>query len=117
MGYWKENLGANQVDLYKDLIETKIVGEDGRKDLMFKRLDDCVDPAEREFLEFVLDTINARRFPYESKEELEARKNNYDPEYYRVPLTKGHLDSRISAKKLTNLFKFKLSDWSPKAIF
>lgn len=115
MGYWQENLGANQANLYKGLIETINVG-DNRKDLMFKNINSCVDESERKFLRFVLETINRKRWNW-SEEELQQRIDNYDPECYRVPLTKGKLDSKVSEKGLLKLLKLKLSSWNPKVIF
>lgn len=112
MGYIKENIGANQASLYKNLIE-EVETEDGI-DLMFKDINKVNDPAEKEFLTFTLNEINRFRFPKASKERLDSMRDSYDPEYYRLPLARGSMDSAISTKGLMGLLRSKLQNFSPK---
>lgn len=109
------NIGMNQVDLYKNLFE-EVKTEEGT-DLMFKNLRSVSDLAEHEFLEFVLDEINRNRFPLKADSELEAMKNSYDTEYYRVPLAKGGTDSQVSSRGLLTMFRDRLKSWNPKVAF
>ena len=109
------NLGANQVNIYKNLI-IEVPTEQGT-DLMFQDINNITDPNEKEFLEFVLDEINKDRFPNMSETEREQRKNSYDTQYYRVPLARGGADSQISSKGLMALFRDKIHSWNPKVAF
>lgn len=111
------NLGQNQVDLYKNLIR-EVPTENGMTDLMFKNIRD-VSGAEKEFLQFVLNKINKRRFPEKTQEQLDVMRDDYDNvDYYRVPLAIGGVDSEISAKGLSTMFKDKLRLlWNPKESF
>lgn len=111
----KDNLGFNQVDIYNDLIE-EITTPDGT-DLVFKDLSSLTDPAEKKFLTFVLEEINANRFPLKSESELAAMRDSYNIEYYRVPLAKGGAASQVSSRGLLALIKDKLKSWNPKVAF
>lgn len=109
---FKENIGFNQVDLYQNLYHVTPEG-----DLLFKDLRQLSDPAERKFLEFVLDEINKNRYPDLSDEMRQNKKDTYDVEYYRVPLARGNADSIVSSKGLLELFKEKIRTLNPKNAF
>lgn len=111
----KENLGFNQVDLYKNLFEEVETGKG--KDLMFKNLRSVSDPAEYEFLKFTLEEINKNRFPSATEEELIRMRDTYDTEYYRVPLARGGSDSVASTKGLMSMLRDTLKSWTPNNLW
>lgn len=108
--YLKENIGFNQADLYKDMF----VEKDG--DLFFKNLNELSGP-DREFLEFALEEINKNRHSDWTDEIRKQKRDSYDPEYYRVPLARGSNDSLVSSRGLLQLFRDKLTSWTPKNLF
>lgn len=108
----KENLGFNQVDLYKHLFVETAEG-----DLLFKDLKQISDPADKEFLTFVLEEINKNRFPEWSQQIREQKRDSYNIEYYRVPLARGSADSIVSSKGLLTLLQDKLRKLNPKVAF
>lgn len=110
-GYIKENIGFNQVDLYKDLY---VWTADG--DLLFKNISEVQDPAKRALLEYALEEINKNRHPDWSKEIRDQKKNSYDIQYYRVPLARGNADSIVSSRGLMSLLKEKLHSLNPKVL-
>lgn len=117
----KEVAGFNQADIYKQLYREVPTAEDGINDLLFKKVDEVSAPY-RPLLKYALETINARRFPNASPENLQRMIDDYDPEYYRVPYVRGRLDSEISARMdenssvrgLTGLLADKLKMLNPK---
>ena len=109
--YGKENIGFNQVDLYKNLFVETPEG-----DLLFKNINAIVDPIEKELLEYALYNINKNRFPNISEEEHYERMQNYDTEYYRVPLAMGSSDSTVSSRGLLSLLREKLSNLNPSIL-
>lgn len=110
-GALKENTIGNQVSLYENMFREYTPGGD----FLFKNPNELYG-AEREFLEYVLDTINRNRYPL-TDEELENMKNSDDPKYYRVPLAVGGEDSIASSRGLLQAFRAKLSYLNPKVAF
>lgn len=110
----KENIGFNQVDLYKTLFVEVETGKG--KDLLFKDLKSVTDPAEYEFLKFTLEEINKNRFNY-SQEQFDRMRDTYDTEYYRVPLARGGSDSVVSTKGLMSMLKDTLKGWVPNNLW
>ena len=108
--YLKENVGFNQVDLYKDLYYESPEG-----DLLFKDLRQ-LNEVEREFLEYVLEEINKERHPDWTSEIRKIKRDSYDIEYYRVPLARGESDSIVSSRGLLSLLKEKIQNWDPRVI-
>lgn len=105
--YIVENLGANQVDLYKDMYEER----DG--DLFFKHPNEVVGPAKQALLEYALKRINQDRYG----DDAETLLKNDDPRYYRVPLARGSKDSAVSTRGLLKGLREKLKEYSPKAVY
>ena len=76
-----------------------------------------LEGAEKEFLENALYMINKNRFPGRTDEELRRMQENDDIKYYRVPLSKGGLDSLVSTEGMMKVLRDKLSFLIPaKAI-
>ena len=111
LGYFKENIGFNQVDLYKDLYVWTPNG-----DLLFRNLSEVVDPDKKALLKYALEEINKNRHPDWSNEVLQKKIANYDTECYRVPLARGGMDSIVSTRGLMSLLKEKLGNWNPKTL-
>lgn len=102
---------GNQASLYSNLYEETPEG-----DLLFKNPKNVADPAEREFLEYALQEINAARHR-DHPEDIEAMKESGDPRYYRVPLALGGSDSVASVSGMMEMLKAKLSYLNPKTAF
>lgn len=101
--YLKENVGFNQAKLYQPLYRT-VTYPNGTKDIWFNKIED-VPVAYRPLLNFMLLEINSKRFPLKSEQQLQAiinDTNNYDERFYRIPLAKGSLDSKISNEENFN---------------
>lgn len=109
-GYVKENIGFNQVDLYKNLYTI-----DSNGDFMFKRLNDStLSNAQRDLLEFALDKINTDIYGKELADQMLA---NDDDAYYRVPIAQGSRDSNVSVQGWFGALKNKLKGFTPKQIY
>ena len=106
-GTIKENTIGNQVDLYSNMYE---VTADG--DFMFKN-PDRLTGAEKEFLEFMLYKINKNRHPEYTDEQLKRLRDSNDKSYYRVPLARGHIDSKIVNKTLFKDLRNKIKLMTP----
>ena len=103
-------LGGNATDMYKNM--TKIVGGD----LMFTDLKSPeLNTTERNYLKLILEIINENRFGGKySKEQLEALRDSYAPEYYRVPLVIATAESQDSELGIKEGLKERLKRFNPK---
>lgn len=107
----QENTIGNQANLYSNMVEQT---EDG--DFVFKNPSRLVGE-EKEFLEFTLETINKRRHPTWSQDEMQKRKDSNDREYYRVPLARGNIDSQVASQGLFKMLKNRLQSLNPRVAF
>ena len=110
-GIIKENTVGNQASLYSKMYKVSPNG-----DFVFVN-PNTLEGAEKEFLENALYMINKNRFPGRTDEELRRMQENDDIKYYRVPLSKGGLDSLVSTEGMMKVLRDKLSFLIPaKAI-
>lgn len=103
-------LGGNATDMYKNMTEV-ING-----DLMFTNITNPkLKTAERNYLKLILEIINENRFGGKyTKEQLEAMRDSYEPQYYRVPLVIATAESQDSELGIKNGLKERLKRFNPK---
>ena len=100
---------GNATNMYKNMTEMV------NGDLLFKDLNSIKDPAEKKYLELVLEIVNENRFGGKvSKDELEYWKESHDLRYYRVPLVKGSAESQDSIEGFKKGFVERLKNFNPK---
>lgn len=103
-------LGGNATDMYKNM--TKVVNGD----LMFTDINDPeLTVPEKNYLKLILEIINENRFGGKyTKEQLEAMRDSYEPQYYRVPLAIASSESRDSEIGLTDGLMERFRRFNPK---
>ena len=103
-------LQGNATNMYAKM--TKVVNGD----LMFTDLKDpSLSSVERNYLKLILEIINENRFGgVYTKEQLEAMRDSYEPEYYRVPLVIAEAESQDSILGLQKGLKERLRRFNPK---
>ena len=103
-------LAGNATDMYKNM--TEVVNGD----LMFTDLKSPkLNNAEKEYLKTILEIINENRFKGKyTKEQLEYMRDNYEPEYYRVPLVIATAESQDSELGIKEGLKERLRRFNPK---
>lgn len=106
-GRIKQGTIGNQVSLYRNMIEFTADG-----DILFKN-PNRLQGAERRFLDHLLTSINKRRFPTLTDQQLQEKRDRGDVDYYRVPITKGSLQSAVATEGLMKLLISKLKFWNP----
>lgn len=85
--------------------------EDG--DLLFVNPSELATKEERDFLEYVLFTINKNRFN-QTDEQIKKGIANGTKSYFRVPLLRGDIQSRASVEGVMGAFKQYMRKWNPK---
>ena len=103
-GYIQNNLTGNATNLYANMIE------EHNGDLLFVK-PETLSGAEREFLEYVLETVNKNRYPNDESN-FEIWKQNGDVRYYRVPLMRASDASKMSTSGNLKALKSKAKSWT-----
>lgn len=89
------------------------VGPDG--DLRFTNINNPkLTIEEKNYLNFVLNSINQDRFKYKTKEQLERMKQTGDTDYYRVPLCRAEVETRQYATNLLKALKERIKSIDPR---
>jgi hypothetical protein len=103
-------LSGNATDMYKNM--TEVVNGD----LMFTNITNPkLTTAERNYLKLILEIVNENRFGGKyTKEQLEAMRDSYEPQYYRVPLVIATAESQDSELGIKNGLKERLKRFNPK---